>query len=394
MARRRDPDYVTGAAGRFEVQPPIVHPAWCTCDRCAEIAIEERGREHVVRVRRQSPHPASRVQSAAFAFDLKKQLERELRSAQSQTRPAGVMMLAELCELYFEMNPRKVSAATIARDRISAGNLVRLLPAHVAPDAIDEPIAVRYRNAREKEGAAQRTILNELSFLKMMLGFGLRWKTETGMTGIQLYELPAVAETTPPGIALSVDEVGRILEIASARERRLVITGITTMLRRRPLMSFRRTWVDFERRWLSVPAEFMKKGRSRSRLPLEIPLSKWTVAELKKSEPSRAGFYWSNVRTDEPIGRVFQILSPLATRAKVRAFSLHDLRTTGATWLSERGVDERAIGMLLGHRSTFDPTSGTFHAIGQNVTRGYTKVFESTLREAVATFDEIRKALK
>lgn len=38
----------------------------------------------------------------------------------------------------------------------------------------------------------------------------------------------------------------------------------------------------------------------------------------------------------------------------VRPFSCHDLRTTGAPWLRDAGVDELVIALLLGHRSTFD----------------------------------------
>lgn len=142
-----------------------------------------------------------------------------------------------------------------------------------------------------------------------------------------------------------------------------------------------------------MPAEFMKKGRAKRRYPLEVPVAQWTVDELRGASTVN-GYFWSNSRTGMPIGRLFQILDPLAKRAKVRAFSLHDLRTTGATWLRQAKVDELVIAILLGHRSTFDAASETFHARGSNVTRGYTKLFESTLREAVAVFDEVRARLK
>lgn len=57
------------------------------------------------------------------------------------------------------------------------------------------------------------------------------------------------------------------------------------------------------------------------------------------------------------------------------------------------GIDELVIAILLGHRSTFDPVSGSLHTPGSNVTRLYTRVYESAMRAAVAVFDKIRKEI-
>ena len=389
------PDFVAGAAPPYKIQPTIDHPAYCVCPRHRDLPIGQRAIAESVRVLRKSIYPGDRRMSAVYALDVKRTLERELQEAARIAQPSKRMTLREICDLYFEMNPKKVSAATTTRDRLNAGNVCRVVAA-IAPDSwpdeIDEPIAVRYRNLREKEGVAPRTILNELSFLKMVLAFGLRWRRETGVESVRLAELPDVGEAEPTAVALTVEEVGRILAIARKRERLMIISGVTTMLRRRPLMSLQRPWINFERRWLSVPSEFMKKGRAKRRAALETPICEWTATELAAAE-TRGEYFWPNARTGEPIGRVFQILNPLAARAGVREFSMHDLRTTGATWLREAGVDELVVAILLGHRSSFDQANETFHPRGSNVTRGYTKLFEPTLRAAVATFDELRARL-
>jgi len=393
MGRPIGGDYVTGQPGSYEVQPTVIHPDRCVCARCeARGAIERAGGPFLQRIRRKSPYPESRPLSAAFALDLKNRMESDLRDAMTAKRPAGVIPLSDLCELYFAVNPRKVADATIARDRINARNVCRLIVG-MPPDEIDEPVAVRYRIAREKESVAPRTILNELSFLRMVLDFGLKWQSETGIRALRLLKIPDVGDWTEEGVALSQGEVGALLEVADERTRQILVTAVTTMLRRHPLLELRTGWLDLSKKWLSVPREWQKKGKAKRRYPLEIPLSGWAAHELSAAIGDRSGLVWPSIATGEALTTPWRFLHPLAVTAKTREFSLHDLRTTGATWLREAGVDELGVALLLGHRSTFDPATETFHAKSSNVTRGYTKMFEPTLRGAVAVFDEIRKKI-
>jgi integrase len=396
MARTSDPDYVAGAGPPYKIQPPIVHPPFCVCDKCSSLPAEERTRPHTIRVLRASRSPNSRTLSTVHALELKTQLERELRNraAAGGERRSGPMSIADIFDLFFTTNPKRVSEETIKRDRCSARNIIRLLDASVPPDHISEREAVRYRNAREKEGAAARTIQDELSLLLRILNFGLRWRRDTGMETVSLYELPELGETEPCGVALSEEEFAAVLAIAKPRDRYLIIAGVTTMLRRTPLMALQRPWVSADRRWLSVPAAFMKKGRARQRSPLEIPIAEWTVDTLNAVETSKEGYYWPSSKTGEPMVWVEHIFSDLSTRAAVREFSCHDLRTTGSSWLANAGVDEFVIAMLLGHRSTFDPGTKMHHARGGSVTRGYTKLFESTMRAGVAVFDDVRRRVE
>lgn len=324
----------------------------------------------------------------AYISKLKNQLESEIAEVH-RSPSAAVMTLREICELYFAHNPRKVSAATIARDRVSANNLCRLIPVDMRPDEIDEPAVIHYRNARETEGARPRTILDEMSFLRMVLRFGVSWGRLTGMRTLAFVSVPDVGEWDHPGVALSIDEFREVLSVLTPINRRRFIFGVTTMIRRTPLLSLRDEWVDRETGWLSVPREFMKKGRSRHRSPLHVPLSKWSLDQIADLQPNREGYLWPNPRTDKPLTWIDHVFSEASAKIGID-FSCHDLRTTGATWLADAHVDELIISILLGHRSQFDASRGTHHFHGRNVTRGYTKVFTEALREAVAVFDDIR----
>ncbi|MCU1230434.1 MAG: phage integrase family protein, partial [Acidobacteria bacterium] len=238
-----------------------------------------------------------------------------------------------------------------------------------------------------------RTILNEMSFLKMVLQFGLSWRRLTGMTTIAFLNVPDVGEWDLPGVALSVDEFREALTAVSPVNRRRFIFGVTTMIRRTPLLALRDPWIDRETCWLSVPRDFMKKGRSRYRSPLNVPLSRWALDQVRDLEPNPDGYLWPNSKTGKPITWIDHIFERASERTGVE-FSCHDLRTTGASWLAEAHVDELVISILLGHRSQFDPLRGAHHFHAANVTRGYTKVFNEALREAVEVFDRIRQSVE
>ena len=397
------PDFVAGAAPPYKIQPTIDHPAYCVCPRHRDLPIGQRAIAESVRVLRKSIYPDDRRMSAVYALDVKRTLERELQEAARIAQPSKRMTLREICDLYFEMNPKKVSAATITRDRQNAANVCRVIN-ELAPDAwpdeIDEPIAVRYRNAREREDAAQRTILNELSFLRMMLEFGLRWRRETGVESVRLAALPEIDEDDKrEGVALTLQEFGAVLEVLAPINRRRFITAATTLLRRSPLLALRESWIEPEKKWLSVPAEVMKKGRSKKRAPLEVPLSEWTLDQVRDLDPID-GYYWPNPATKMPLAWIDHILDDVSSRVKIvragvrQKLRFHDLRYTGISWLRNAGVDELTVAILGGQRSTFDPMSETMSVRGgKNVTQLYTKLLAPTLREAVAVQDELRKKL-
>jgi integrase len=84
-----DPDFVSGRKGRFQLQPPIVHPPFCVCAVCPkhrQRAAGESGRPVdeiwslplVIRTRRASPSPTSRVESAHAALQIKQEEEARL----------------------------------------------------------------------------------------------------------------------------------------------------------------------------------------------------------------------------------------------------------------------------------------------------------------------------
>lgn len=80
--KRESPDYVTGEKGAYKIQPPIVHPAFCACQRCKRTRKpDEWDREMAFRIYRASEAPENRKKSAAFAIAVKAKEEAALRDA-------------------------------------------------------------------------------------------------------------------------------------------------------------------------------------------------------------------------------------------------------------------------------------------------------------------------
>jgi integrase len=110
MSNTDDPDYVSGAEPPYKIQPPIVHPPFCVCKRCATLPLEERAREHVHRIFRASPVPKSRVQTAAFAIATKRDVERRLLDAAAAAMQVEAATakprLAAICAAYVHHQER------------------------------------------------------------------------------------------------------------------------------------------------------------------------------------------------------------------------------------------------------------------------------------------------
>lgn len=98
---------------------PVEHQAWCLCEKCSKLPLEERAAPHTYRIRRRSKYPDSKTDSARYANQVVEKERQRLRSLHVKSQRKSVLSLEALIKTYFELNPRKVSAATIERDLIT-----------------------------------------------------------------------------------------------------------------------------------------------------------------------------------------------------------------------------------------------------------------------------------
>lgn len=289
----------------------------------------------------------------------------------------GALSMAGIGALYIRQNPGDVEPNTLQ----TTSYIVDVLGEYFKGQAAGEITiadATEFRNHRLEEGKAPRTVRNELAFLKQLLSFALEWTERTGVTAIRLGRLPKVASSDEPtGIALSPAEIFRLLKARLHRDtdrvHRIIIAGFTTMLRRRVLYGLRWEWVDAKKKRLEIPAEVMK-GRKGKRRALSVPVAGWALEAF--GTPKLSGYVFASARggATKDLTRSF---TTLATKAKVRRFTLHDLRRSGYTFLGEQGIDKTTRKILMGH------------TIGGDVSDGYDRDFEKRWRDAVGRFDRL-----
>lgn len=301
------------------------------------------------------------------------------------------MSLAQIGALFLSRNRGTLDPKTLKRYAQIITNLADYF-GDLRPDLVHVGELERYRDKRladqwtprlGKVGRRQispRTVWGELTFAVQLLGFGFDRAIETGMTSLPVRKAPDVADRSRTrGRALSIEEFWRAYEAAGVlprvadRYQRMLVLGLTTMLREEPLLNLSHEWTDLTARTVTIPPQFVKKGRGRARKELVLPLGAWTVTALQDG----TSCVWGT-----PIANVQPTLVRIARLAGIRPFSLHDLRRTGATLLLNhrcdrhpQGVPKFTVDRLLGHAMPL--LDEAYYSVGMNA-----------LRDAVSVFDE------
>lgn len=172
--KKADPDYVTGKRGRFEIQPPIVHPSFCVCPECARKRKPEQwGQEFILRIRRRSPSPDSRVDSAAYARDVKREIEASLMDAVTEAgaERSRAVTFGEVASAYR-------AAQTAEGKRIDkTDHIIKAVEKQIGKGKSAAKITRDdYREllaAKERDGAAPQTILHHANTLLAILNYGV-----------------------------------------------------------------------------------------------------------------------------------------------------------------------------------------------------------------------------
>lgn len=217
------------------------------------------------------------------ADDVASDWAKKKRSEFTREAAPEPMSLDQIFALMKARNPENVSDATWNRNEVHFRNLRRLPTkqplAEARPDLIDREMAALYRDARVSESAKGRTIQGELALLKQLLRFGFEDAARTtGMGSVRFTKMPKIDFDDEQGmVALTVDQFFAVLEAthqvmprAGHVTRRRLIFGVTSMVRKTPLMALRSEWIDLRDPWLDVPKEWMK-GKGGQKRPSRFP---------------------------------------------------------------------------------------------------------------------------
>ena len=203
--------------------------------------------------------------------------------------------------------------------------------------------------------------------LGQMFRFGIhRALVET--TPVQLLYRPGGNEK-PRRRVLSDDElttflVNRKLACRFERSSRVLMVLLLTLQRRGELASAEWREIDFEKATWTIPDEHTKTGQGHI-----VPLSNWTLEELKELKRAAAGsrFVLPNAdgtAPDDPkyITRSVARLQKRFRAIGIESFTAHDLRRTGRTGLARLGVATEIAERVLNHAR--ERTEGTYDLYG------------------------------
>jgi integrase len=179
-----------------------------------------------------------------------------------------------------------------------------------------------------------------LRLLKALWNFGITrgLVSDNPATGIDFYPVTPKRRYIPP-----MEDVLKVLSLASDEQRRYLLTLICTMARVGEINRLK--WEDVYNGYLILRS---RKAKNSNLVERKIPLNATLRAIL--SETERNGEYvFVNKVTHGPFDYRSKFLRNLCKKAKIKYFSFHCLRHMSASRLAEANIPITDIQSLLGH---------------------------------------------
>jgi integrase len=182
----------------------------------------------------------------------------------------------------------------------------------------------------------------ELNFLKLVFNLAVEWQW--------LVESPAAKVKKLRGETkrlrfLSREEVYRLIDWCPSYLKPIIITAVSTGMRRGEIFNLKWEDVDFENGFIRV----VKSKNQESR---DIPMDEILCGVLQGLKESRKlGGYVFCHENGEKRACVFRSFKGACRKAGIEDFRFHDLRHTAASLLACGGCDIIMLKNVLGHKS-------------------------------------------
>ena len=231
----------------------------------------------------------------------------------------------------------------------------RLLTRHFLPALRKKPLSEITKHDISRIIDRLLSTPSECAHAFAALKIFFRWATRRGLVeNSPCDSLQGPAKPLARSRVLSDEELRKVL--LQAR-----ITGfpfgtvlellIRTGQRRSEIGSLRKSWINFERRTITLPATITKNKREHT-----FPISE-TVAELLTAIPHTDNVLFPGKDADTPITGWSNFKAAFDKKCEVESWTLHDLRRTFATNLAALSIRIEVTEKLLNH------VSGSFGGI-------------------------------
>ena len=190
---------------------------------------------------------------------------------------------------------------------------------------------------------AKATLNLELSFLKLMFNLAVEWGWLQENPSAKIKRLRGANKRLR---YLTQKEVFHLIDCCPSYLKPIIITAVTTGMRRGEIFNLKWDDIDFENRFIRV----VKSKNQESR---DIPIDEVLQGVLKSLNESRKNgnkYVFGHENGDRRTSVVRAFKSSLR-KAGIEDFRFHDLRHTAASLLASGGCDIIKLQNLLGHKS-------------------------------------------
>ncbi len=182
----------------------------------------------------------------------------------------------------------------------------------------------------------------ELAFLKAMFNMAVEWGWLQESPARKIRKLKGEVSRLR---ILTQEELTRLLNHADAYLKPIIITAVSTGMRKGEILNLKWQEVDFKNGFIRVSKS--KNGKAR-----DIPMSPYLSSMLRGLESSRlAGGYVFCHKSGERIRDIYTVFDRARRRAGLKDFRFHDLRHTAASLFAAGGCDIVTLQYILGHSS-------------------------------------------
>lgn len=325
---------------------------------------------------RGSTHTNRRTVAEAFVKQKRLELERALAGLPVEEARQRIATVKDLADAYLERAKITTPKTAVTFSAPSLKNVTRHLGGVMLPNLTQERI-VAYMTARQREGAAGRTINGELGELARAIGHPWR---------VLWPKVSKLEQSRDVGKALTVEQERALIEAAERLARgdakrtfkrkngrtheqtlgprgvmmpTLLRLALLTGMRAEELTGMRWEQVDLEAKTITVGKAKTAAGRGRviplgpeALMAMESHLA-WWAAKFGPARPELCVFPWGSPQPVDPARPMTTLKHAWETVREEAGVNCrwHDLRHSFCTKLAEAGVPESTMLALMGHMS-------------------------------------------
>lgn len=183
---------------------------------------------------------------------------------------------------------------------------------------------------REATGVSPATINRMLALVKAILNRAYKhWEWLDKVPHITMRKEPEGRERVEP-----IEVIYKIFSYLPHMHRLLGLMAIETGLRESNVRLMQWEWIDFERKKLTIPAQYFKQKRKHT-----IPLSRMALEIILEQRGRNPKYVFVSDDTKLPLFRCSNKTWYKALKlAGVSDFRWHDLRHCKNTWMAQKGI--------------------------------------------------------